>query len=54
MTWHLASRDSSLFTHVVMWLFAEGVDEADALKAYHFIQYGHPDWPSYSEWLVPR
>ncbi len=48
------SSSSSLFTFVSFYLFAEAETEEEALRPWHLVWYGHDDWPSYSEWMVPR
>lgn len=58
MTEHTATRQSSLFTFATWYGFGDLYGVADsretALKTTHAVNYGLPDWPSHSEWLVPR
>jgi hypothetical protein len=42
-----ASRQSSLFTWVVKWVYAEFEPEC-------FVLYGLNDWPSRCEWMIPN
>ncbi len=52
--WYTAERQSSLFTFVELWPFADARTEAEALTAYRMVWYGAESWPSRSEWMIPR
>jgi hypothetical protein len=43
-----------MWIFMVEWPFSEAETEEEAMKARFKVVYGPPEWPSYSEWLVPR
>jgi hypothetical protein len=53
MTWHTATRQSSLFTFVTYYLYAEAQTAEEALRPYYLVMYGS-SWPSHCIWMVPR
>lgn len=54
LKYYSATRSSSLYTFLSMWLFAEARTAEEANVAQHWVYYGRTTWPSYSEWMVPK